>query len=110
METPSTRLTGGASIVDRAAGFGIHSLVVDGQDVTAVHRAVGEARARAVAAPEVTAFIAKLEQDRSAVEAALSRPYSQGQTEGQITRLKALKRSMFGPANFDLLRKRFLVT
>ena len=37
-------------------------------------------------------------------------PYSQGQTEGQITRLKALKRAMFGRANFDLLRKRFLLT
>jgi pyruvate dehydrogenase E1 component alpha subunit len=48
VETPSTRLTGGASIVERAAGFGIHSVVVDGQDVTAVHRAVAEARARAV--------------------------------------------------------------
>jgi transposase len=42
------------------------------------------------------------------VLAGLSRPYSQGQTEGQITRLKALKRAMFGRANFDLLRKRFL--
>jgi transposase len=32
-------------------------------------------------------------------------PYSQGQTEGQITRLK---RTMYGRANFDLLRQRFL--
>jgi transposase len=59
--------------------------------------------------PELTAFIARLEQDRDAVLAGLSLPYSQGQTEGQITRLKALKRAMFGRANFDLLRKRFLV-
>jgi transposase len=69
-----------------------------------------EGQARTVGAPEIGAFIAKLEQDRSAVEAALSLPYSQGQTEGQITRLKALKRAMFGRANFDLLRKRFLAT
>ena len=68
-----------------------------------------EAEALAVGTPEVTAFIAKLEQDRDAVVAALALPYSQGQTEGQITRLKALKRAMFGRANFDLLRKRFLV-
>jgi transposase len=67
-----------------------------------------EAAAQATGAPEVTAFIAKLEHDRAAVEAALALPYSQGQTEGQITRLKALKRAMFGRANFDLLRKRFL--
>ena len=69
-----------------------------------------EACARAIGAPEVTAFIAKLEQDRAAVEAAFVSPYSQGQTEGQLTRLKALKRAMFGRANFDLLRKRFLAT
>jgi transposase len=69
-----------------------------------------ESGARAAGAPELTAFVAKLEQDRAAVEAALALPYSQGQTEGQITRLKALKRAMFGRANFDLLRKRFLLT
>ena len=69
-----------------------------------------EAAACAVGAPELTAFIAKLEHDRSAVEAALVLPYSQGEAEGQITRLKALKRAMFGRANFDLLRKRFLLT
>ena len=67
-----------------------------------------EAQALAVGVPEVTAFITKLEQDRDAVVTGLSLPYSQGQTEGQITRLKALKRAMFGRANFDLLRKRFL--
>ncbi len=44
------------------------------------------------------------------MRAAFELPYSQGQIEGQITRLKALKRSMYGRANFDLLRKRFLVT
>lgn len=59
--------------------------------------------------PELTAFVVKLKQDRDAVRAAFELPYSQGQTEGQITRLKALKRAMYGRANFDLLRKRFLV-
>jgi pyruvate dehydrogenase E1 component alpha subunit len=48
VETPSTRLTGGPSIVERAAGFGIHAVVVDGQDVTAVYRSVSEARRRAL--------------------------------------------------------------
>lgn len=58
--------------------------------------------------PELAASVVKLKQDRRAVLAAFELPYSQGQTEGQITRLKALKRAMFGRANFDLLRKRFL--
>jgi transposase len=57
---------------------------------------------------ELVAFVRKLTQDRDAVRAAFELPYSQGQTEGQITRLKALKRAMDGRANFDLLRKRFL--
>jgi hypothetical protein len=34
--------------------------------------------------------------------------FSSGQTEGQITRLKLLKRSMYGRAKFDLLRRRVL--
>ena len=38
----------------------------------------------------------------------LTLPYSQGQTERQINRLKTLKRTMYGRANFGLLRKRFL--
>jgi transposase len=57
--------------------------------------------------PDVTAFLTKLEQDRSAVKAALALPYAQGQTAGQITRWKALKRALFGRAHFDRLRKRF---
>ena len=57
---------------------------------------------------ELGSFVARLQQDQAAVEAALRLPYSQGQTEGQINRLKMLKRAMFGRANFDLLRKRFL--
>lgn len=34
---------------------------------------------------------------------ALREPWSNGQTEGQINRLKALKRQMYGRANIDLL-------
>ncbi len=57
---------------------------------------------------EVQAFAKKLQQDLAAVQAGLTLPYSQGQTEGHITRLKALKRQMYGRANFDLVRLRFL--
>ena len=58
--------------------------------------------------PELRAFAAKLGQDQEAVVAALALPHSQGQTEGFITKLKLLKRSMYGRANFDLLRARVL--
>ncbi|MBD8901277.1 hypothetical protein MBTS_03350 [Methylobacterium bullatum] len=39
----------------------------------------------------------------------LTLPWSIGQAEGQITRLKLLKRAMYGRANLDLLRRRFLL-
>ena len=47
--------------------------------------------------------------DRSAVAAAMSQPWSNGQTEGQITKLKLVKRQMYGRAKLDLLRARLLV-
>jgi transposase len=58
--------------------------------------------------PEVRSFAAGIRRDRAAVDAALSSPWSNGQTEGQINRLKALKRQMYGRAKLDLLEKRFL--
>jgi len=53
-------------------------------------------------------FAAGLVSDSKAVRAALELPWSNGQTEGQVNRLKLVKRQMYGRANFDLLRKRFL--
>ena len=58
---------------------------------------------------ELTAFVAKLDQERSAVEAPVFLSYSQGQAEGQINRFKTITRAMYGRANFDLLRERLLV-
>jgi len=53
-------------------------------------------------------FVKGLRQDGAAVKAALTTDWSNGQTEGQVNRLKFLKRQMFGRANFDLLRARIL--
>jgi transposase len=53
-------------------------------------------------------FAIGLRREQPAVEAALSLPYSNGQTEGQVNRLKLVKRSMYGRASFELLRRRFL--
>jgi len=49
-----------------------------------------------------------IKRDQAAVKAALSLAWSQGQVEGQITRLKFLKRQMYGRARFELLRSRVL--
>ncbi len=53
-------------------------------------------------------FARCLRRDRAAVEAALSTPWSTGQVEGKITKLKLIKRSMYGRANIALLRHRVL--
>jgi transposase len=65
-------------------------------------------RARASGIQELRGFADHLQHDRPAVDAALTLPWSNGQTEGQITRLKLLKRQMYGRANLDLLRLRVL--
>jgi transposase len=49
-------------------------------------------------------FVVKLRQDLDAVLAGLSLPWSQGQTEGQVTKLKLLRRQMYDRGNFDLVR------
>ena len=49
VETHTDRVMAGGSITKRAAGFGLPSIQVDGQDVGAMFRAVAEARQRALA-------------------------------------------------------------
>ena len=56
-----------------------------------------------------TSFATNLDQDGPAVRASLRLPWSSGQAEGQVNRLKLLKRSMYGRAKLDLLRPRFLL-
>jgi len=58
--------------------------------------------------PELRSFARGLRRDEIAVRAGLDLPWSQGQTEGQITRLKLIKRQGYGRAKFDLLRQRVL--
>lgn len=49
VETHTDRVTGGASIVRRAEGFGLPAFQIDGQDIGSVYHAVKEARQRALA-------------------------------------------------------------
>jgi transposase len=53
-------------------------------------------------------FVRFLRRDLEAVRNAISETWSNGQTEGQINRLKTLKRSMYGRAGTELLRARML--
>jgi transposase len=54
-------------------------------------------------------FVRGLERDKAAVVAAIATPWTTSPAEGQITRLKAIKRSMYGRAGFHLLRQRVLM-
>lgn len=56
----------------------------------------------------LASFASGLRADEGAVAAALDEPWSNGQTEGQITKLKLIKRQMYGRAKLDLLRARLL--
>jgi transposase len=56
--------------------------------------------------PELRAFVRGIENDRTVIEAAMSHEWSNGQTEGQINRLKLVKRQMYGRGKADLLRAR----
>jgi transposase len=58
--------------------------------------------------PELRSFVNKLCQDQAAVQAGLTLKWKNGMVEGHMLRLKFLKRSMYGRANFDLLRLRVL--
>jgi transposase len=53
-------------------------------------------------------FVGKLRQDIDAVRNAILERWSNGQVEGQINRLKTLKRAMYGRASVELLRARMM--
>jgi transposase len=67
------------------------------------------AEAGASGVPVIETFAAGLRADSGAISAALTTPWSNGQTEGQVNRLKLIKRQMFGHASFELLRRRVLL-
>ena len=53
-------------------------------------------------------FLCGLDRDEDAVTNAMLLPYSNGPTEGNVHRIKLIKRTMYGRANFELLRKKIL--
>ena len=56
----------------------------------------------------LASFVGGVINDRNAIHAAIVEPWSNGQTEGQITKLKLVKRQMYGRAKLDLLRARLM--
>ena len=62
----------------------------------------------AAASTQLAGFVAELRKDVRAVEAALTLPWTTSPAEGQIGRIKMIKRAMYGRAGFELLRARVL--
>ncbi len=60
------------------------------------------------AVSEMQTFATGIKRDQAAVQVALTYSWSQGQVEGQVHRLKLLKRQSYGRAGFGLLRHRVL--
>lgn len=58
--------------------------------------------------PDLETFAVGLQKEYAAIKAALTLPYSNGPVEGQVNRLKFIKRSMYGRGGFELLRQRVL--
>jgi transposase len=53
--------------------------------------------------PGINRFVNGVTTDLDAVTAGLSLPFSSGPVEGNVNRIKMLKRQMYGRANLDLL-------
>jgi transposase len=66
------------------------------------------AQAKESGMAKLRSFATGLENDLAAVQVGLTEVWSNGQTEGQIHRLKLVKRQMYGRAGFDVLRSRVI--
>jgi transposase len=91
--------------VMRRLSFGFRSILCRGK-VTTLHRWLEDARKTGIHSLE--RFVRTVKQDLNAVESAVTEKWSNGPVEGQINRLKALKRQMYGRAGVRLLRARVL--
>jgi transposase len=59
--------------------------------------------------PDLHSFTAGLTRDEAAVLNGLTLPHSSGAVEGNVNRIKMIKRQMYGRASFELLRKRVIL-
>ncbi len=89
-----------------AAGKG--KPVADDQDAAADIEA-WITKARTCEGSASATFASGLEADIAAVRAALMEPWSSGQAEGQVNRLKLIKRRCYGRAGLDLLKRRMVL-
>ena len=106
-------------VAARAALLGAHPTLAIAADLATRFLAMLRERAEGALDPwlaeaagstcgEFRRFAASLRKDAAAVSAAFTSPWSNGQLEGQINRVKVIKRVVYGRAKFDLLARRIL--
>jgi transposase len=115
MTTCRDRLTKPETVTVAAIEGGVPALIEAREVVVGF-----QAMVRAMAAAKLTGWIERagsspvasfargIAKDEAAVRAAITLPWSNGQTEGQITKLKLVKRQMYGRGKLDLLQARLI--
>jgi transposase len=115
MTTARDHLTKSDTVTIAAIEAGVPILVQARTLIDRFHAMIRK-RAEAELEPWITeartsllaSFAAGIGNDKAAVRAAITEPWSNGQTEGQITKLKLVKRQMYGRAKIDLLQARLM--
>lgn len=115
MTTGRDRLTKAETVAVATIEAGVPALV-EARDLAASFQAMERAMAperletwsERACTSLVASFARGAARDEAAVRAALTLPWSNGQTEGQITKLKLVKRQMYGRSKVDLLQARLI--
>ena len=113
----SDRLSRSETVTVAAIEGGV-PLLVEAREIVAAFQALVRTRSLDALEPWleragsslVASFAHGVLKDKPAVAAAITSPWSNGQTEGQITKLKLVKRQMYGRGKLDLLQARVIGT
>ena len=88
----------------------LRTLLIGGCETCAAQLNAWIARTRTCGVSELQRLGLSLQRDFRAVTAGLSLAWSNAQTEGQVTKLKLIKRQRYGRASLDLLRRCVLLS
>jgi len=83
--------------------------LLSGDDQAVDYPGASRSRHQSTGPPELRGFSRNLHRDWQAVHAGFTVHWSSGPVEGNINRLKLIKRQMYGRGGFNLLRKRVLL-
>jgi transposase len=115
MTTGRDTLSKSETVTIAAIEHGVPLLVEAREVITAFHTMIRkkshadlDAWLERACASLVASFANGVTKDKAAVNAAIMTSWSNGQTEGQITKLKLVKRQMYGRAKLDLLQARLI--